>query len=157
MSIESGWDGKAIRIPYPKYPNLPGVLLHLIKSGHQAMMLTTNTAAAESVFPALDIIRRAGPPESLIGEISGHITPYLSSQVWHVRDMAARTLCSCLLHDRWLPVIEDLIKDARKIQGGQQRNRLHGILLTLKFVIEKLSEVMADQLKRRSNFGWVDL
>lgn len=147
--IEAGWDGKANRIPYHRYPNLPEVLHDLLKSGHRVMATTStlSAAAAESVFPALDIIRRAGPPVLLREEIQGDVAHYLSSSVWHVREMAARTLCSCLLHDKWLATIKKAYADAQQTVGGAKLNYIHGVLLTLKFVFERLNEVSADQLK----------
>lgn len=145
--IESGWDGKANRIPYHRYPNLAAVLRSLLLSGHQMLAQTTATAsAAESVFPALDIIRRAGPPELLRDEIQVHVAVYLSSPVWHVRELAARTLCSCLLHEGWLPIIKKLVQEALGAQGGTRLNQVHGVLLTLKFLVERLREVAVNHL-----------
>lgn len=142
-TIEAGWDGKANRIPYHRYPSLPEVLKNLLESGHKMMSQNANaTMAAESVFPALDIIRRAGPPEMLRSEIQTHITQYLSSPVWHVREMAARTICSCLLHEGWLTSLETIFSEART--GKRDQNFVHGALLCLKFVFERLSEVNVD-------------
>lgn len=147
--IEAGWDGKANRIPYHRYPKLPKVLRDLLKSGHGVMAVTStlSAAAAESVFPALDIIRRAGPPELLRDEIQSDVAHYLSSSVWHVREMAARTLCSCLLHDKWLRTIKQIYDESQRATGGARLNYIHGVFLTLKFVIERLTEVSLDQLK----------
>lgn len=147
--IEAGWDGRANRIPYHRYPNLPEVLRDLLKSGHSVMATTStlSAAAAESVFPALDIIRRAGPPALLRDEIQGDVAHYLSSSVWHVREMAARTLCSCLLHDKWLGMIKQIYSETQRATGGARLNYVHGVFLTLKFVFERLNEVSLDQLK----------
>lgn len=145
--IEAGWDGKANRIAYHRYPNLPPVLSNLLKSGHQMLSQTGATvSAAESVFPALDIIRRAGPPELLHDEIQVDVAVYLSSPVWHVRELAARTLCSCLLHERWLQTIKGILQDALLSRTSNRQNHVHGVLLTLRFVIERLHEVAADRL-----------
>lgn len=145
--IEAGWDGKANRIHYHRYPNLPTVLMSLLQSGHQMLASAANTgAAAESVFPALDIIRRAGPPDLLRDEIQVHVAAYLSSPVWHVRDMAARTLCSCLLHDNWLSVIKATFKSALSGKDATRRNHIHGVLLTLRFLVERLSDVASELL-----------
>lgn len=142
-TIEAGWDGKANRIPYHRYPSLPEVLKNLLESGHRMMRQdATATMAAESVFPALDIIRRAGPPEMLRSEIQSHITQYLCSPVWHVREMAARTICSCLLHEGWLSSLEAIFSAA--LNGKRDQNFVHGALLCLKFVFERLSEVNVD-------------
>ncbi|KAK7414512.1 hypothetical protein QQX98_006623 [Neonectria punicea] len=147
-TMEAGWDGKANRIAYHRYSSLPYVLLNLLKSGHQIMASTaTGSAAAESVFPALDIIRRAGPPELLRDELQVHTAKYLASPVWHVREIAARTLCSCLLHDKWLDVITVLAAESVQSAVGNAQNHVHGILLALKYVIERLHEVMQDQLR----------
>ncbi|KAK7425361.1 hypothetical protein QQZ08_008147 [Neonectria magnoliae] len=147
-TMEAGWDGKANRIAYYRYSSLPHVLLILLMSGRQIMAsTTTGSAAAESVFPALDIIRRAGPPELLRDELQVHIAKYLASPVWHVREIAARTLCSCLLHDKWLDVITALAAESVQSAIGNAQNHVHGILLALKYVIERLHEVMQDQLQ----------
>lgn len=149
-TMEAGWDGKANRIPYHRYPSLPKVLLNLLKSGHQMMAATAaSSAAAESVFPALDIIRRAGPPELLREELQVHIAKYLASPVWHVREIAARTLCSCLLHDLWLDTIISLAAESVRSPIGNVQNHVHGVLLSLKYIIDRLSEVMPEQLQRK--------
>ncbi|RTE75329.1 hypothetical protein BHE90_010223 [Fusarium euwallaceae] len=148
-TMEVGWDGKANRIPYHRYPSLPKVLLNLLKSGHQMMAATSaSSAAAESVFPALDIIRRAGPPELLREELQVHIAKYLASPVWHVREIAARTLCSCLLHDLWLDTIISLAAESVRSLIGNVQNHVHGVLLSLKYIVDRLSEVMPEQLQR---------
>ncbi|UKZ80740.1 hypothetical protein TrVFT333_008504 [Trichoderma virens FT-333] len=144
--IEAGWDGKANRIPYHRYPNLPTVLASLLKSGHKMVTSTNATSSAESVFPALDIIRRAGPPDLLRDEIQIHVAAYLSSPVWHVREIAARTLCSCLLHDKWLRVVQDLFHKSLNDKTVNGQNHVHGVLLSLKFLIERFSEVAPDRL-----------
>lgn len=150
--IEAGWDGKANRIAYHRYPTLSKVLVNLLKSGHQMMSITgLNTAGAESVFPALDIVRRAGPPDALREELQIYIAAYLASPVWHVREMAARTLCSCLLHDKWFVVLKDLLHKALEDDTKNSQNRVHGILLAFKFVIERLSEVAPELLSSESS------
>uniref|UniRef100_A0A0D2XDB7 DUF2428 domain-containing protein n=1 Tax=Fusarium oxysporum (strain Fo5176) TaxID=660025 RepID=A0A0D2XDB7_FUSOF len=146
--MEAGWDGKANRIAYHRYPSLPRTLLHLLKSGHQMMAsIAASSAAAESVFPALDIIRRAGPPEVLREELQIHIAKYLASPVWHVREIAARTLCSCLLHAKWLDTITSIAAESVRSQIGNVQNHVHGVLLALKYIVDRLSEVMPEQLQ----------
>lgn len=135
-AMESGWDGKTLRISYTKYPSLPPILLNLLQSGQLAMKpgTLTSSSAAESVFPALDIIRRAGPPESHRYELYKLITRYLGSQQWHVREIAARTLCSFLLNGTWLSSVKSLFEESRG-----SANRLHGTFLTVKFFLERTS------------------
>lgn len=133
-SMEMGWDGKTLRLSYTKYSTLPPILLNLLKSGEQAMEPSTlaQSSAAESVFPALEIIRRAGPPESHRDELYKYITRYLGSRQWHVREIAARTLCSFLLSGDWLAAAESLLEGTRG-----SANRLHGTLLAIKFFLER--------------------
>lgn len=151
--MEAGWDGHTIRLSYGKYPTLPRVLLSLLKSGQKvAMEGGTQSAAAEAVFPALDIIRRAGPPEEHRDELYGYISEYLSSPLWHVREVAARTLCSFLLRLDWVARVEKLIEGSR-----ESANRLHGSLLTAKFVLERKSELAGNELISENKFLFVSI
>ncbi|KAB5570246.1 putative death-receptor fusion protein-domain-containing protein [Coniochaeta sp. 2T2.1] len=139
---ESGWDGHTIRISYAKYPTLPGVLVNLLKSaGSSITPGLGSSAAAEAVFPVLDIIRRAGPPDECRDELFGYIEEYLGSQIWHVRDVAARTVCSFLLQGDWVGTVEELLRSA-----GGSANRLHGALLTTRFIVERKLETDRDTL-----------
>ncbi|KAL0473189.1 putative death-receptor fusion protein domain-containing protein [Neurospora intermedia] len=137
--IESGWDGVSVRISYNKYPTLPGVILGLLESANKALGEDAKTAAAEAVFPALDIIRRAGPPESYRAELQGHIEGYLDSHLWHVREIAARTLCSFLLQGDWVAEIQRLLEESE-----DRANRIHGVLLLTRFVLERKTNLGAD-------------
>jgi hypothetical protein len=91
------------------------------------------------VFPALDIIRRAGPPEEHGSELRKHIEGYLGSRLWHVREIAARTLCSFLLQGDWAQEIGRLLSDS-----ASSTNRLHGALLTARFVVERKADLGVD-------------
>lgn len=135
-SIESGWDGHSVRISYNKYPTLPGVILGLLRSTDGTL---DQSGAAESVFPALDIIRRAGPPEELRDELRMHIEGYLGSRLWHVREIAARTLCSFVLQENWGKEIGKLLDESANCT-----NRLHGALLTARFVVERKGDLGVD-------------
>ncbi|OHW95084.1 heat repeat protein [Colletotrichum incanum] len=117
-TLEAGWDGKTTRLQYHKYPILPNVLLNLLRSGREVMKPTTlgSTIAAESVFPALDIIRRAGPPDASRDELYGLVAGYLASPVWHVREMAARALLSDVAPQKLSSAIPRLAEILRKIE-----------------------------------------
>ncbi|CAJ2509884.1 Uu.00g057840.m01.CDS01 [Anthostomella pinea] len=140
-SMEAGWDGRSTRLPYHKYKALPALLASLLESGMESSGVLMGAQTAESVFPALDIIRRAGPPEAFRDKLYDTIAWYLGSPIWHVREIAARSLCSFLLKPGWFTSIDSLIVDSKHVA-----NKLHGALLTLKFLLEKLLEVMPDQL-----------
>jgi hypothetical protein len=135
-SIESGWDGHSIRISYNKYPTLPSVILNLLRSVDETVDQVSQFGAAEAVFPALDIIRRAGPPEEHRSELRKHIEGYLGSRLWLVREIAARTLCSFLLQEDWAQEIGRLLAES-----GTRTNRLHGALLTARFVLERKADL----------------
>ena len=154
--IEAGWDGKANRIAYHKYPALVDVLVDLLESGEKntEAPATLDTSGAEAVFPALDIIRRAGPPEALREKLQDLVAKYLADPVWHVREMAARTLCSCYLHDGWLRALRALLKVALADQSSHAQNHVHGVLLTLKFVFERLSKVAPEHINGKTTEYW---
>ncbi|KAI1212980.1 putative death-receptor fusion protein-domain-containing protein [Annulohypoxylon truncatum] len=140
-SIEAGWDGRTIKISYHKFKALPQLLVSLLEMGQQSTGVLMGSQTAESVFPALDIIRRAGPPEEVRDKLYSIIAWYLGSRIWHVREIASRTLCSFLLKPGWTESIGNLLENC-----GSSANKLHGVLLTLKFLLERLAEVMPDQL-----------
>lgn len=148
-TIDAGWDGKATRLRYHQYPVLPGVLLNLLRTGKDVMRPSTGTIAAESVFPALDIIRRAGPPEALRDELFSLVTEYLGSSVWHVRDMAARALCSFMLHDGWIDALKGVVYGRQQGISLQRSNQLHGALLTIKYVFERLTDVLPEMAQSK--------
>ncbi|KAK6207536.1 HEAT repeat protein [Colletotrichum tabaci] len=148
-TLEAGWDGKTTRLQYHKYPILPSVLLNLLRSGREVMKPTTlgSTIAAESVFPALDIVRRAGPPDASRDELYDLVAGYLASPVWHVREMAARALCSFLLKDDdWVAAAAAIVDASLAAVPASRNNHIHGALLTVKAVFERLSDVAPQKL-----------
>ncbi|KAI0808471.1 putative death-receptor fusion protein-domain-containing protein [Xylaria sp. FL0064] len=145
LAMEAGWDGRTIRISYHKFEALPSLLINLLELGKQSSGTTIGTQTAEAVFPALDIIRRAGPPEGYREKLYDIISWYLGSHIWHVREIAARTLCSLLLTPSWPQQVEALINNP-----DQSSNKLHGSLLTLRFLLERLVQVMPDHLSEKN-------
>ena len=151
-SLESGWDGRTIRVSYNKYPTLPGVLLSLLQTQTKAdddtpkdkatthLQIESQKAAAESVFPALDIIRRAGSPETHRAELYRAVVHYLGSNLWHVREMAARTVCSFLIVQDWAAGIQSLLAGVGRTTESTA-NRLHGTLLAFRFVLARAAEI----------------
>ncbi|KAI0453227.1 putative death-receptor fusion protein-domain-containing protein [Xylaria acuta] len=145
LAMEAGWDGRTVRISYHKFEALPSLLVNLLELGKESSGITMGTQTAEAVFPALDIIRRAGPPEGYLQKLYDIISWYLGSHIWHVREIAARTLCSLLLTSTWLKSMELLI-----ISTGESSNKLHGALLTVRFLLERLLQVMPDELSEKN-------
>ncbi|KAI1154646.1 putative death-receptor fusion protein-domain-containing protein [Nemania diffusa] len=144
-AMEAGWDGRTVRISYHKFEALPSLLVNLLELGKKTSSIVMGTQTAEAVFPALDIIRRAGPPEGHLAKLYEIISWYLGSHIWHVREIAARTLCSLLLRSTWLQSIKMLI-----ISPDQSSNKLHGALLTTRFLLERLLQVMPEQLSEEN-------
>lgn len=139
--MEAGWDGRSTRVAWHKYKSLPLLLVTLLKSGQSSTNGSKEMTRAESVFPALDIIRRAGPPQEFKDELFGVVAWYLGSHIWHVREIAARTLCSFLLQEDWFERIRSLLAETHS-----SANRLHGALLTFKSLLERLLDAMPEQL-----------
>lgn len=131
---EAGWDGRSVRLAYDQYPSLPDLLLKLLKSDTNSNVVINAPVigAVEPVFPALDILRRAGPPDTRRDEIYTCVSMHLGSKLWHVREIAARTICTLLLHEKWLSVLMELIGSC-----GRSTNRHHGVLLAVKFILER--------------------
>ena len=131
---EAGWDGRSIKLNYDEYPTLPVLLLKLLRTetAIPSSPQIPTIGMIESVFPALDIIRRAGPPPTHRDEVYRYVSKHLGSKLWHVREIAARTICTMMLHNNWLSAIVELLESAR-----ESANRLHGVLMTVKFTIER--------------------
>ncbi|KAH8673677.1 putative death-receptor fusion protein-domain-containing protein [Xylariales sp. PMI_506] len=142
-SMEAGWDGKTTKIAWHKYTSLPALLVNLLSMGRSSIEASSEAQVmtAESVFPALDIIRRAGPPENVKDILYDMVYWYIGSHIWHVREMAARTLCSFLLGEDWFKSMQKLLRES-----SVSANKVHGALLTFKFLLERLSDVEPDKL-----------
>jgi hypothetical protein len=151
---EAGWDGKSIRLAYERYPTLPEILLNLmaVEPSQQLNHTSPQIGAVESVFPALDIIRRAGPPQRLRAEIYACIEAHLGNSIWHVRDIAARTICTLLLDERWLEGLTDLLEAC-----GNSTNQIHGVFLATKYLLERRLELKlltpSGKFSRDMSFG----
>lgn len=133
---EAGWDGGSIRLSFDRYPSLPELLLRLLttKISDPDAPTASLIGAVESVFPALDIIRRAGPPVSHREEIHKSVIIHLGSKIWHVRELAARTICTLSLHKDWLEDVLNLLATT-----AHSTNQLHGVLMAIKFILERRS------------------
>lgn len=139
-AIEAGWDGKSIKISYDKYPTLPELLVKLLSeevSPHAQSRPDISTI--ESVFPALDIVRRAGPPSSQRDEIYRLVITHLGSKVWNVREMAAHTLSVLAPQERWATTARELLETQRV-----SHNLRHGSLMALRFILERQSAMDAN-------------
>ncbi len=124
------WDGKSIRLAYDQYPSLPGILIRLLSGGTANRNLGKDTAAVEAVFPALDIIRRAGPPKSHFEEVSSLVSAHLSNSSWHIRDLAATTTAALYARKSWVVSIVELLQTPYSTMNDR-----HGLLLAVNRVL----------------------
>lgn len=150
--IEKGWDGKSLRISYSKYNNLPAILVDLLRQEKDSQNPGSMGVTAESVFPALDIVRRAGPPEIFRETLYEHISAYLGSPTWRVRELAARTVCSFLLNDD-----EDTALNALLSETSVETNRIHGTLMLIAAIIERQRDLVQGENDGEFNQAYITL
>ncbi|KAF2734774.1 HEAT repeat protein-like protein [Polyplosphaeria fusca] len=132
--------GKTSRFSYEDYPSLAGMLSGLLDPNGplKASMTPADSNSpmdlhgAEGVFPALQIIRQATPPETHRQSIADRVLHLLCSPHWHLRDMAARTWVSLQLPQEQFAAVQNLLADI-----GGVHNRQHGILMTLKYMLKR--------------------
>ncbi|KAF1847315.1 HEAT repeat protein-like protein [Cucurbitaria berberidis CBS 394.84] len=133
---------KTSRFSFDNYPSLVNILSDLLDpSGplKQSIESTPDSSSpldlhgAEGVFPALQILRQARPPEANLGSILASVEKILESPHWHLRDMAARTVVS-------LKSIPELYSAGLSLLGNlpKSHNNQHGRLLAVKFMFRKL-------------------
>lgn len=148
QSTEAGWDGRSIKLSYDKYPALPELLLKLLNTeiSNSNEVNAPVIGAVESVFPALDIIRRAGPPDSNRAAIFDQVCKHLGSKVWHVREIAARTVCTLLMQDGWSAEIRKLIDSC-----DESTNKAHGTLIAIRFFLERRLDLNPSSLHGMRN------
>jgi hypothetical protein len=130
------------RFSYDDYPSLVGILSELLNPEGPLKKSIENTPdssspldlhGAEGVFPALQILRQAQPPEANLGPIVKAIEKLFASPHWHLRDMAARTVVSLQpVHQLYTATI------ALLSASHASHNLQHGILLAARYMIRKL-------------------
>ncbi|KAH7065827.1 HEAT repeat protein-like protein [Paraphoma chrysanthemicola] len=133
---------KTSRFSYENYPSLVNILSDLLNPEGPLKQSIENTPdnsspldlhGAEGVFPALQILRQAMPPEAQLGSIVESVEKLLASPHWHLRDMAARTVVSLRPARQVRQSVSSLLA-ARPSSTNLQ----HGKLLALKYMLRKL-------------------
>jgi len=133
---------KTSRFSYDDYPSLVGILSTLLNPEgplKRSMESTPEISSpfdlhgAEGVFPALQILRQARPPQANLEPIVASVEKLLASPHWHMRDMAARTIVSLRLPHQLRSAILSLLH-ARSASHNMQ----HGTLLAVKYMTRKL-------------------
>lgn len=129
------------RFSYNNYPRLVGILQGLldpegpVKKSLEApdSNAPMDLHGAEGVFPALQILRQAAPPEETRATMLSSTMRLLGSPHWHLRDMAARTVTTLLHPNELLGTIKDLLA-----RVGDGANGQHGALLCAKYTLRKM-------------------
>ncbi|KAF2844857.1 HEAT repeat protein-like protein [Plenodomus tracheiphilus IPT5] len=133
---------KTSRFSYDFFPTLPKMLSDLLDPNgplKKSMSTTSDSTSpfdlhgAEGVFPALQILRQARPPQPHLVTIQKAVTNLLSSPHWHLRDMAARTAVSMRPINQLYAVTTSQISTV-----PSSTNQQHGVLLTIKYMYIKL-------------------
>jgi hypothetical protein len=130
------------RFSYDDYPSLVGILSDLLNPEGPLKQSIENTPdssspldlhGAEGVFPALQILRQAQPPEQDLEPIVKAIEKLFASPHWHLRDMAARTVVSLQPVHRLYDTAIALLSVSHA-----SHNLQHGTLLAVRYMIRKL-------------------
>ncbi|EPE28716.1 ARM repeat-containing protein [Glarea lozoyensis ATCC 20868] len=131
--IESGWGGQGTKVAFDRYPKVWSVLTSLLESSSTTDEESATLASTvERTIPVLDILRRAGSPEKDLPFVYENVLRHLDSKSWHVRELAARTLCALSPSYRWKDVIAEL-----KERTGESANRSHGTWLVIGHIIAR--------------------
>jgi hypothetical protein len=132
--MESGWDGKSVKLNYDAYPKMAELLDNLLKADPNTSESLAQPAlgVVQLVLPALDIIRRAGPPPSLKESLLKSVQSHLGSPIWHVREQAAKTICVMMLSMEWKDSVLGLLDTPTR-----SANLRHGLLLAAKAILER--------------------
>ena len=128
------------RFSYHNYPALVGMIKDLLNpEGPLKESLDTpetnspmDLHGAEGVFPALQILRQAMPPEEERMTILQSVTSLLSSPHWHLRDMAARTVTALYKSSELLTGVKWLLDNFEDASNAK-----HGKLLCIKYCVVK--------------------
>jgi hypothetical protein len=104
----------------------------LESSSEKQEQSSTIFSIVEKTIPVLDILRRAGSPKEDLQYVYDQVQRHLDSKSWHVRDLAARTLCALSPAQEW----KDVILQLRRL-GGQSANLTHGALLAIANVVSR--------------------
>lgn len=126
---------KFAKFSYENYPGLLEILIGLLRPQRQGDQIDISAVRIESMFPALQILQRAPPPQSRRQEVSRLVHQLAGSKNWHVREMAARTFAH--IQDANLALADaGMLPDSNgNFNSPTSQNKLHGNLLILKYSV----------------------
>ena len=131
---ESGPRGSETFIIYEDYPGLPDLLLGLLDKEvgiSSAPNRRLQIGAVEAIYPALELLRRAGQPQRNAEKIVKQLWARVGGKRWLERELAARVLSTILLDD-WIVTVTELLK-----APSLSTNHRQGVLLTVRFIIKR--------------------
>lgn len=136
------------QLTYEKYPNLPDLLLTLLRHGPAPTPGTCKklepTMQAHRVFPALEVIERSGIPPQQQGPFLDALRYYNESPQWSIREKAAKALSLTVEEKSFVEEVKALLAPDWKTQ-----NELHGRLLSLRFLLARYeAPLFGDMLSR---------
>lgn len=139
-----GFGGKSgsepgARISFQKYPGLVQLLSNLLVPPQKASGAEKADSAmvTERVFPALELIAEKIPnaADTDDAKLLGLIWEHLKSNVWGIREHAARVYASLLDRSNILHDIQSLLN----ARDAETENYLHGESLCIRYSLRRLA------------------
>ena len=136
------------QLTYEKYPNLPDILLKLLRHGPAptptACKELKTTLQAHRVFPALEVIERSGIPPQQPGPFLDELRYYNESPDWSIREKASKALSLIVEEKGFVDEVRGLLAPDWNTQ-----NALHGRLLRLRFLLARYEAPLFGELLSR--------
>ena len=136
------------QLTYEKYPNLPDLLLTLLRHGPAPTPGTCKepkpTMQAHRVFPALEVIERSGIPPQHQGPFLDALRYYNESPDWSIREKASQALSLIVEEEGFVDEVRGLLAPDWNTQ-----NALHGRLLRLRFLLARYEAPLFGELLSR--------
>ena len=136
------------QLTYEKYPNLPDLLLKLLRHGPAPTSGTCKelkpTMQAHRVFPALEVIERSGIPHQQQGPFLDALRYYNESPDWSIREKVSKTLSLIAEEKGFVDEVRGLLTPDWKTQ-----NVLHGRLLRLRCLLARYEAPLFGELLGR--------
>lgn len=132
---------------YDRFPNLADLIVKLLQADVKLVEntrelvhkndSTLDIPQAQKVFPALEIIQRAGMPLKHPPTIKSLLLWHLGSTVWYIRKKAAKTISIVTDASRFQDEVTELLQEPWLSQ-----NSLHGRLLCVRELLSMASDTV---------------
>ncbi|KAK9334172.1 putative death-receptor fusion protein-domain-containing protein [Lipomyces starkeyi] len=121
------------RLFFSRFKNVKDILLQHLKE-HVYQLGSLEASHVETVYPVLSLLSRLEGTNGYSGldAFRPLIMSCLSSRIWKIREMAARSLLALVSTASWLETYRDLVDDLSK----STQNGAHGRLLALQVLLE---------------------